>query len=295
MIGGFCLDWNIVLLAILFVVLLVAIYLEFKYLRPKRRDDIEIALTQDDAYNAITSTKAVSNSLRGMGKQTGPADAMLLKAEMEYERKDYVKAIATAKAARDMLLQAKDVEVFEEKKPQPAHGMEVEGAEEPATEEKAEEVSVHDVKKLPPNYLESKFLIETTKEDLEKAKAADRECSEAEASLSESERCFDDKDYSGALRCCMKAKRSLAGKGKEAVAEKSAPPVPSEPAKQKATQKEVAPVGVKCQKCGALANDDDNFCPKCGGKIERKENCGKCGTPISPDDEYCRKCGEKLG
>jgi hypothetical protein len=283
-------------LAVLFVVLLVAIYLEFKYLRPRRRDDIEMVLTQDDAYNAITSTKAVSNSLKGMGKQTGLADAMLLKAEMEYERKDYVKSIATAKAARDALLQAKDVEVFEEK-PQPSPGMAVESEEEPAPEEKTEDKTVHEVKKLPPNYLESKFLIETTKEDVEKAKEAGRDCSDAEMNLSESEKCFENKDYSAALRCCMKAKRSLAGKGKEAAAPErpAEQPVPSEPAKTEVPEKETTSTGVRCQKCGATANEDDNFCPKCGSKIERQDNCRKCGTPISLDDAFCRKCGEKLG
>lgn len=288
-------DWNIILLAILFVVLLVAIYLEFRYLRPKRRDDIEIALTQDDAYNAITSTKAVSSSLKGMGKQTAPADALLLKADMEYERRDYVKAIATAKAARDVLLQAKDVEVFEDK-PRPAHGMEVESEDEPIPEQIAEEKTVHDVKKLPPNYLESKFLIETTKEDVEKARSAGRDCSEAEASLNESERCFEGKDYTAALRCCMKAKRSLAGKGMDVpAAPQAAAAARREPTDVKATENVMSAAGVKCQKCGAMANDDDNFCPKCGSKVDGQKKCRGCGAQMSPEDEFCRKCGEKLG
>jgi len=302
-IGGFCLDWNIVLLVILSIVLLVAIYLEFKYLRPKRRDDIELVLKQDDAYNAISSTKAVSASLKTMGKDTVQADALMLKADMEYDRKDYVKAIATAKAARDLLIRAKDVEVFEER-PQPTHGMDAPYEDEPVPEQKVEEKTVHEIKKLPPNYLESKFLIETTKEDIEKAKAADRDCSVSEAHLSESEKCFEDKDYAGALRCCMKAKRALEGRssgqsGAESAIKPKAPEketveaLPAEPRPQETQAPEVA--GTTCQKCGASANEDDNFCPKCGNKIVRQVNCGKCGSPVTPDDTFCRKCGEKLG
>ncbi|OPY33244.1 MAG: Double zinc ribbon [Methanomassiliicoccales archaeon PtaU1.Bin124] len=295
-----------VISVIMLVVLLIAVYIEMKYMRPKRREEIELALTKDDAYNALSSTTAVSASLRGMGKNTSSADALLVKAQSEYDRGDYVKAMATTKAARDLLVNAKDEKLFEEA-PNPHDADAIEGDGE--KEEKGEDKTVHDARQLPPNYLESKFLIETTKEELGKAKAENKEVGQAEAFLCESEKCFGAEDYSGAFRCCMKARRSLAGKPVEAtsptqtvVAELSDKDLLQEQgevnAKSVVGPQGTAPSGNfmddKCPVCKAPMKGDDNFCPKCGHKVVKHLKCDKCSSPLSSDDSFCRKCGARV-
>jgi uncharacterized membrane protein YvbJ len=67
---------------------------------------------------------------------------------------------------------------------------------------------------------------------------------------------------------------------------------------------------IQCKKCGFLNDDDDNFCLKCGSKIERFSNeiqnqraqqkggkllCAACGGENDEDNIFCCKCGSKLG
>jgi ribosomal protein L40E len=52
-----------------------------------------------------------------------------------------------------------------------------------------------------------------------------------------------------------------------------------------------------CSKCGAKVHVDAKFCPKCGGKFEKKskkEVCSECGIEVSPSDKFCPQCGEKF-
>ena len=49
---------------------------------------------------------------------------------------------------------------------------------------------------------------------------------------------------------------------------------------------------VKCPKCGNETND--NFCSKCGTKIEKQNICPNCNNELSGDELFCPKCGEKI-
>ncbi len=81
---------------------------------------------------------------------------------------------------------------------------------------------------------------------------------------------------------------------------------------------------MRCQKCGALLEDDQDFCPKCGVRVVHEKavqipglktcsNCGKiikegnvfctsCGTPVDesekkasdPNEKKCPSCGSKI-
>lgn len=81
----------------------------------------------------------------------------------------------------------------------------------------------------------------------------------------------------------------------------------------------------RCSECGALVDENADFCPKCGEKFEDKENikesvskpkndkklkkedkknvkkkktlkfkCSECGALIDEDSEFCPNCGEKF-
>ncbi len=49
----------------------------------------------------------------------------------------------------------------------------------------------------------------------------------------------------------------------------------------------------KCPKCGKALNDDFEFCPYCGYKIEKRA-CPKCLTIYEDDFTHCPKCGLRL-
>ena len=51
----------------------------------------------------------------------------------------------------------------------------------------------------------------------------------------------------------------------------------------------------KCSKCGRGGDEDQKFCPQCGGKmIIPLTNCPGCKKPISEEDKFCTNCGHNL-
>lgn len=46
-----------------------------------------------------------------------------------------------------------------------------------------------------------------------------------------------------------------------------------------------------CPRCKTEVNDDMNFCPQCGMKIDR---CPQCGQPVIIGAKYCSHCGANI-
>lgn len=53
-----------------------------------------------------------------------------------------------------------------------------------------------------------------------------------------------------------------------------------------------------CKVCAAECEEDANFCPKCGGKLEERVSdgmtCPSCGAAVAEDASFCGKCGAPL-
>jgi uncharacterized RDD family membrane protein YckC len=49
-----------------------------------------------------------------------------------------------------------------------------------------------------------------------------------------------------------------------------------------------------CNKCGAVIQSDDIFCPECGIKVMGVSNCPYCGGPLEPGDTFCGGCGKAV-
>ena len=49
---------------------------------------------------------------------------------------------------------------------------------------------------------------------------------------------------------------------------------------------------MKCPKCQSENSDDNRFCRKCGGKLEKM--CPQCDAEVLADDRFCGKCGQNL-
>ncbi|MBS3089599.1 zinc ribbon domain-containing protein [Candidatus Pacearchaeota archaeon] len=51
----------------------------------------------------------------------------------------------------------------------------------------------------------------------------------------------------------------------------------------------------KCTKCGRGGDEDQKFCPQCGGKMAvPMTNCPGCKKPINENDKFCIECGHQL-
>lgn len=50
---------------------------------------------------------------------------------------------------------------------------------------------------------------------------------------------------------------------------------------------------MKCIKCHAEIEQDAQFCPYCGTKVEHIRCCVNCGKPLDDDSDFCPYCGTK--
>lgn len=46
-----------------------------------------------------------------------------------------------------------------------------------------------------------------------------------------------------------------------------------------------------CKGCGAVLNENDKFCSKCGKRVEVAKKCPKCFAENSDDSKFCSECG----
>jgi len=278
---------DILILVAALVILAAVGWLELRYIKSKRSGQAEAALIQDDAYNAVATTKAVAESLRQQGRDTTEAEVILYQAESAYQRREYTDAKAIAERARSALRHAPLRELVTCPVLQPvAEEAPVDvPVEVPESSTGPTEVPSVAAKKLPANYLESKFIIESAHCMLESAPEERR--APAALLLADARDRFDQADYTGALRLALRAKKALEGaevKPAESVTE--AAPVDT-PADETTIAADDA-----CQRCGAQMDPEDQFCHACGGR--RAAVCPSCSAEVKEGDQFCRGCGARL-
>lgn len=270
------------ILAVGIAVLAIVLYLEVRYMKSRRKDKVDVALVRDDAYNALMTTQAVSRALKDQGRNTKEADLLLVKAEATYERRDYLMCKELAEEARSVLKQTRaeeKTETLERIAPRPVA--------EPETDQPP---PLQEIKKLPQNYLESKFMIETARMCIDAASQQGVDIIEAERTLAVARECYDRTEYTEALKHALRAKKTAEGQKAPPRAEAKPPEVkreePEEPMRP--------PAEAACGSCGRPVDESDNFCRKCGAEIIRVPKCPSCGLEVDENDAFCRRCGAKL-
>ena len=281
-------DLDLTLIIILLIILGIAVFVEFKYIRGKKDESIDRALNKDEAFNALNTTQAVSRALKDKGRDTGPAEMELLRASLACDRRDYLECIESVKKAK-MLLDAAPFVAFEEEPKKFPIKNEPADQEEEEEEEGQEHANIGETRKLPPNYLESKFMIVTAGDEIERSRSEGKDVTASVCLLDEAKMAFECKEYDVALRKSLKAKKGT-GAGSETIERKVSEIAPPTKMIMKDIAEEPSDM-VRCEKCGVKAKDDDNFCAKCGNPIERKQSCPNCGAEVSEEDVFCRKCG----
>ncbi len=262
----------------------------------KKMGEIGKSKIEDDAYNQMQMVRAMSKVMDSRGYNVSFVSAMLVKAERAYDEGRYAECLEIANNAKRMLMRIKNEEKMEDKV-SPHIEKELEIIKRIGEKKNKEEMppQVKDfVKKLPPNYLQSKFEIEVVEEKIEKyAEGQIKEA--AKLYLMKAKDAFRAKNYTDALKFAIRSSRILDG-GEVTVEreeEKKVPEVPriSPLIEEEEEEKEEE---LRCPRCGAIVRPEDKYCWNCGAKLIFIYTCPNCGAEVSSEDKYCRHCGYKL-
>jgi ribosomal protein L40E len=267
----------VLIVIVVLIVLTVVTFLELRFFRSLMKRRQARADLPDRAHNAVVTSKAILDTLRGSGVPTGDADDMIRDAEAAYRRSNYRVAIELSDRAKVALKTAKarydkfgDLTRLQHTR--------ATASDEPTTKEMLQ-------KELPPNYAQAKFTISLAEERIAVAREAGRGTAAAEGVLQSSRTRFDAKDFDGALKLAVKSRRMADGElTSETAAGEGRTPVPPEVVIPR-------PANRACASCGSELLTGDTFCRKCGVKIERRTSCAKCGASLKEADTFCRTCG----
>ncbi len=279
------LDATTVIIIVILVVLAVAVYYEVRFIRSRRKKGPDMT-SIDDTYNQIITTRAVSQNLKRKGNDTKDADMLIIEAEAAYDRGNYAAARNSIDRAKIALEHTKlRPNAIEE---EPKHPIQ-EPAFERSTPDEPDIMPSYEVPfqaaKLPKDYVESKFMITSTRDEAARLRAEGNDVSLVESNLEQAQLLFDQEKYTESLRFGLKAKHALEEPVKPAPRPAAEERVPVKPPEKKVEY---------CKKCNALIDEGDTFCRRCGTKVERIPRCPSCGTEVASDDVFCRKCGHQL-
>lgn len=253
---------------------------------------------EDNAYNQIHIVRSMARVMKDRGYEVEPVESMLSKAERAYESQRYLESLEIANNAKRALLRMKEENVVEDgMSPQVERELEIikKIEKEPKKEEMPPQVKDF-VKKLPPNYLQSKFEIGVVEEKI--LKMEDGQLKEyAKLYVQKAKRAFDLGDYNEALRLAVKGNRIIdtgeiePGFEKPKVEETPEIDLKVEPLIREEHEKTEE---LHCPNCGAIVQPEDRYCWNCGAKLVFIYTCPNCGAEVSSEDKFCRQCGYRL-
>lgn len=245
-------------------------WFELRYIKRRQGERADAELEKDHAYNSLATFKAVAASLRSQGRDTSEADVLLIQAEGAFERRQYIECKELAERAKIALRNAPSAGTLDGRTGSEGEGKV--GGPFPMTRSMG-------ARKVPPNYLESRFVMECAHSLMDKADEHRREA--ARHMLDDAKACFEAADYDEALRHAARAKRTLEGmEDLDPALDREGGPSP---------RKE--PFGT-CAGCGAILATGDVFCHSCGRRAPR--SCPSCSAEAIGGDNYCRRCGTSL-
>lgn len=292
-------DLTTILMVVLVIVMIAVVWIELRYLRRKsksRRQRIakKPEELQDEAHNALITTRAIASSLsERSGIHSEEVDSLLREAQMAYSRRNYRVAIDLTTTAKERLSKLRT----EPAAPPPAaspDGLPSLDDLTPPSEDEEPTTKALLQRDYPPNLIQSRFAISMAETSIAEGQGAGREVAQAQTLLASARSRFDAKDYSGALTIARQAEKSARGEPVTAAisAAPAASGAPSSSAPPAASAPTAVVPGSVCPSCGAALKPDDAFCRKCGTEVVTK--CPTCGNPLLADDAFCRKCGTRI-
>lgn len=285
----------VILVAILIGLSLV-IYFELRYMRRKRKPKIDMQLVRDEAYNSIVTVKAVAKVIEEREKDISKAEQLIFQAENAYSRGEYSRCKQLAESAK------RELEISKAKEKEQVSGtFEDILSKTQVHDEEEKKTLFEEEKKLPENYLQSKFIMKNVEKELDRAISAGKDTGEAERLMERARQFFDQGDYSEALKYACRAdkcftytetdfiKGTVSAKETDEDSEVSIKDTVEEALEERglaeAIKEEV------CRECGSSLEENDQFCGQCGSKVIKVRNCPSCGNDLQENDRFCRKCG----
>lgn len=263
--------------------------------RLERLSDVEHLMLPDKAFNALLTTKTISRVLSEKGIDVRDANSVIEEAENAMRQGHYGGVILLTDRAKNMMNEAKQKKEAIKEEPNQKN------IESKSVEDRTRSQpfyfagSVHSNealspefrlrKKYPGNYLQSKFEISCAESAISEAEKKGRDTSKAVDYLKTAKVAFERKEYTEALKYALKSKKSAEGLSIKEV--ESAPVSQSKAEEEKIEE-------LLCVSCHTPIKETDNFCAKCGTKIEIQLCCPDCGAVVEKTDVFCRKCGMSL-
>jgi RNA polymerase subunit RPABC4/transcription elongation factor Spt4 len=299
---------RVIILVGLLIGLGLLIYFELRYMRKRRNPKIDMQLVKDEAYNSIVTAKAVAKVLNEKKRDISKAEQLIFQAENAYSRGEYNNSKQLALESKRELERSK---VSEEETEESTFDKIL--SKEPEADQGENEMEnktlFEEEKRLPENYLQSKFMIKNVERELERAVSEGKNTGNAMEFLEGARRYFDSGDYTEALKLACRADRCFnytdtefidgmkVAKKDDAVSTEMTREDNEEATIEDSIIEESVMEAVKetvCIECGSLVEEEDFFCGKCGSKVVKERKCPECGVPANEDDRFCRKCGTQL-
>jgi len=250
---------------------------------------------EDEAYNQLNLLRGLMKAMRAKGRDVSKAAAMVRVAAEAFEDGDYNKVLEMADDIKHALLTSPEsfpggsAGATEEKK-----DILTEPAVTPASNDEKETPMMVLKREKPPNYLESKFMLQKAETVLTEEEKKGNDVSRQRELLIQGRTAFENKDYTAALSYAIRVMREFDPSMFTPVETKDEGEKPEEKAQDVTPEKmkpPVTPEEKKCDSCGSICDPEDSFCYNCGSPLLRK--C-VCGRPIRNQDRFCRGCGKKV-
>jgi predicted RNA-binding Zn-ribbon protein involved in translation (DUF1610 family) len=289
---------TLVFLVIFIVVFLIGIAYALMVLKRRAHSKVtklKESNVEDDAYNQIQIVKSMAKVMKSKGYNVAPVENMIVKAETAYSYQRYLESIDIVNNAKRALWRLKEEQKESESlSPEVKKELEIikKIEKEPDTAELPPQIKDFE-KKLPPNYLQSKFEIGVVEEKIVKMEEGQLK-EYAKLYMQRAKRAFDMGDYSEALRLAVKGNKiidtgEIPKKSDEVEKIEETKPVVVQPLIVEEGEEEL-----HCPNCGAVVRPEDKYCWNCGAKLVWTYRCPNCGAEVTTEDKYCRNCGYKL-
>ena len=290
------------------IAFVVAVYVMLAYLKKTRvkkmREDRD---PKEDAFNQIQMLRSMVRLMQDKGYNVSPVENMIVKAQMAYNIENYAECIEIVNSAKRVLARIREeTSVPDRISPRVAEEMRIiKKIEESTPPQQEMPPQVKDFeRKLPQNYLQSKFEIKVVEDKIMK-KEDEAVKDAAMLYLNKAKEAFESGEYREALRLAIKSNRILdtneipvetpimENKPNVIEAPKIEPKVISiTETKEEEEKKEEEEL--HCPNCGAVVRREDKYCWNCGAKLVWTYKCPNCGAEVTTEDNYCRHCGYKL-